>query len=705
MLFALLLAVTLPAAGQRPLTIEDIYAQHPVSGTPPSAFLYAPDGNHYAFSVPGAREDDPPVLHVHDVRDGRDAVLQPAKSASRGSRSREISQVVWSHDGTRVAFLASGALHVADADGTHDRTLAADADDPQWSPGDTALAFVHDDELYEVTTAARERRLTFDGSETRINGDPDWLYSEELAVEHAFAWSPDGRSIAYLSFDESPIVPFPIQDFLPRINTVEEQRYPLAGSANPKVSLRVLDVASARSHAIYDGAPHDEYVLSFVWTPDGHSVVDEILDRSQHHLRLIAFGAATGDARTLLTESDAKFLDNEDSPPPHFLRDGKQFLWLSERAGVEALYRIDTATGAAVRLTGNYPVSDVEQVDERRGVAYVTAFYPTRRDAHLLLVSLRGGAMHDLTPGQGSHLVVMPERGRTYVDHFSSLTTPPQIVRHSLDGGRDVTLFHTPDLSRFELGTTRRLEVPSKWGALDASLTVPAGFDPSKRYPVIFAPYGGPLPVADGNEGTDQWPGLFTHFLAQHGFLVFSLAGPASNNDRASDARLFYTRMGEIALAGQLAGVDWLKTQPYADPARLGITGWSYGGYLTAFALTHAPGVFKSGIAGAPPADWHYYDTAYTERYMGMPNQQRAAYRTTSVLPAAAQLRSTLLILQGTSDDNVHLMNSISLLQAFISKGKTVEYFAYPGSRHGVRSVAGRRDIGRRMLAWWERTL
>jgi dipeptidyl-peptidase 4 len=255
------------------------------------------------------------------------------------------------------------------------------------------------------------------------------------------------------------------------------------------------------------------------------------------------------------------------------------------------------------------------------------------------------------------------------------------------------------------LGLTRSLEVPSRWGPLDATLTVPHDFDPAKRYPVIVEIYGGPLEVGDGLPSSDDWPGLYPQLLAQHGFLVFSIDGPASSFDRASNARLFSHRMGEIAMIGPLAGAAWLKTQSYVDASRLGLDGWSYGVYLTAFTLTHAPGIFRSGIAGAPPADWRYYDTAYTERYMGTPQENAAAYERTSVLPAARRLDSKLLILQGSSDDNVHLMNSIALLQAFIAAGKQVEYFLYPGARHGPTGLPANRDLLTRMLEWWERTL
>lgn len=684
------------------LTVNDIVAQHPVGGNPPQAFTWAPNGSAYVYSVTGAHEGNPPVLWLHDMRTNTDRPLFQAKSEQRGSRSRQIAEIVWSHDSRTIAVINAGSLETIDPGTGREAVLAKGADDPQWSPDDRRIAYVHANDLYTVDPATRHAvRLTTNGSPTRINGDPDWLYSEEMNVEHAYAWSPHGRRIAYLSFDESPIRPFPIENYLPRINLVEEQRYPLAGGNNPRVRLNVVDVATGRSRMLYDGGPHDEYVLSFTWSPRGGVLLDQIVDRAQKHLRWVAF-SNDGSSRVVVRESNPKFVDVE--PVPHWSKNGRSLYLLSERGKTQSLWRVDVANGAARRITGDYTVLSVVRLDSAAGAAYVEALYPTRRDQSLLRVSLKDGRVTDLTPGSGSHTVVMAPHAPNFIETDSSFNSPPLIVRRTLAGDARAVVFRTPDLSRFHLGMVRPLEIPSTWGPLDAKLVVPADFDPSKRYPVIFTPYGGPLGVAP-NETVNRWGGLSPFLLAQDGYLVFTISGPASYVDRASSERMFYHRMGLIAMAGQIAGADWLKKQPYVDPARLGITGWSYGGYLTAFTMTHAPGVFRSGIAGAPPADWRFYDTAYTERYMGKPLEQRAAYRATSVLPAAGNLKGSLLILQGTSDDNVHLMNSLSLLDAFMRAGKHVDYFVYPGERHGPRKIMHRRDIYSRMIDWWNRTL
>lgn len=708
----------------RTLTIEEIVATTPVTGRPPRDFRWSPDGDRYLYDVPAPRESAPPDVRVHDVGRGTDIAIRAARAGVRGTRSRPIAELAWSPDSRALAYIDGGILRVASAAGENRGTFARNADDPQWSPDGHTIAFVQEGNLRLVDTRTkRTRALTHDGGGAVLEGDPDWLYSEELDLQHGYAWSPRGDAIAYLRFDDRVVTAFPIQNYLVRDNTVERQRYPLAGERNPRVSLHVVDLANGSDHLLYDAAPRDEYIATITWQPHADAVVAQVLDRPQRRLRLEAFAAGgTAAPRTILREASRAFVDVE--PQPQFLPQGDRFLWLSQRGNVQSLYIVDARNGNARRLTRGFPVSDILGVDAKRGTAYVVARYPSEREHALLAIALqscapslrRAGAhgaaqprcpvaVRNVTPGGGTHAVVLAPRGGGFIDRWSSLRRPPLIVRGNVNGRSVATLFATPSLARFALGETRLLRIPSAYGPLDATLILPPHFDAAKRYPVVVEAYGGPLPSADAIPSDDTFHGLWPQLLAERGFIAFSVDGPASRFATASDEHRFARHLGEIALAGQLAGRDWLAKQPYVDQARVGLWGWSFGGYVTAYALTHAPRAFNAGIAGAPVTDWTFYDSAYTERYMGLPKDDAAAYRRNSVLPAAGALRAKLLVVQGSADDNVHLENSVQLLNAFIRNGKQVDYFLIPGARHGPTAIDAQRNLQHKMLDFWQTTL
>ncbi len=703
------------AVFQRNLTIEDIVATTPVTGRPPRDFRWSPDGKRYVYDVPAPIESAPPDVRVMDVAHGTNIAIRAARAGVRGSRSRPIAELAWSSDSRALAYVDAGTLRIATANGADRGTFASGADDPQWSPSGRALAFVKDGNLALVDTRTKRiRRLTHDGSDAVLNGDPDWLYSEELDLQHGYAWSPSGDAIAFLRFDDRDVTAFPIQDYLKRDNSVERQRYPLAGERNPRVSLHVVDLVHGTDRLLYDAGPRDEYIATFTWIPHEDAVVAQIFDRPQRHLRLVAFAAgaaARTDARpgarrasrTILREASSAFLDVQ--PQPLFLPAGDRFLWLSQRANVQSLYIVDARSGSARRLTTGFPVSNVLGLDAARKLAYVDARYPTEREHALLSIGLGTRAFHVITPQRGTHAVTLAPHGGGFIDRWSSLSHPPEIFRGNVNRVATATLFTTPSLARFSLGAARLLHVSSAYGPLDAALIVPPHFDPNKRYPVIMEAYGGPLPSADAIQSDDAYQGLWPQLLTEHGFIAFSVDGPASRFVSTREAHRFAAHLGEIALAGQLAGRAWLAKQSYVDQRRVGLWGWSFGGYLTAYALTHAPRSFNAGIAGAPVTDWAFYDSAYTERYMGLPQRNTAAYRRNSVLPATSNLRSKLLVVQGSADDNVHLENSVQLLDAFIRSGKQVDYLLIPGARHGPTTVAARRYLNHKMLDFWQSTL
>jgi dipeptidyl-peptidase-4 len=688
--------VSAAPAAFRPLRIGEIFAREPLVGRTPASITWAPDGSRFLYTLPGG-ESGPLDTHVFDVRARRDRVF--FRAAAEGKGARPAPEFVWSPDSRRVAFLDAGDLWVSAADGGGRKRLAAAADDPQWSPDSTHIAFVHAADVYAISfRGGPPARYSFDGSNDTVNGDPDWVYSEELDMHHAFCWSPDGRQIAYLRFDERPIAPFPIVDFLNPRNTVEQQRFPLAGQANSIVTLRVASPGGT-SRDVYATKANDDYLASVGWMPDGR-VMAGILDRSQRRLRYVAFARRSSVA--LVSEHDEKWVDFHG--PPWCLKDKRRLLFVSDRDGQSALYLADTQAGTVRRLTRGFAVGALAGVDERLHVAFVQAAFPTRRDSTVLVIPLGGGIPRPLASGSGTHTFFLAPNARAFVRADSAFGVPPVFTIGSTLGGGLIPFTRGRLPTGRDFGGSELMRIGSPFGKLDAWMIRPPNFDARMQYPTVMYVYGGP---ADPTT-RDEWGGttyLFHEALAQRGFIVFSVDGPGSQIDSSAAVRRLYRKLGPASLAGQLAGVAYLQSLPYVDPERIGIWGWSFGGYETTYGLTHAPGTWKVGIAVAPLTDWRYYDTVYTERYMGTPRQNPAAYRESSAVAAGAAFEGRLLILHGTGDDNVHLANSIAFLQALVLSGKQADFIVYPRQAHGITGIRQRRHLFSAMLNYWREHL
>jgi dipeptidyl-peptidase-4 len=694
----LLAGAAAPAAG---LTPEQVFALQPPWGAQPSHILWAPDASSFLYVLPSQDGDRASTLHQYDVRtdESRD-VVDPAQYPGKPETPSNVS---WSPDARSIAFTIHGTLYVRDMATGLDRTVAKDVKDALWSPQGGAIAYTHQADLYvaQLVPELHVTRLTAGGTPgTLLHGDLDWVYPEELNTQHGFAWSPDGREIAYMTMDERPVTDFPIVDFLPYDNKVTYERYPLAGEQNPRVSLHVVDIETQRSRQLYDAGSGDEYMPWFAWKPASHTLLAEFLDRAQQHARVLAWEQPGDAPATVYSQSERTWVDS--IAQPEWLPGG-QSLWVLPRENAAGLYLRSTA-GALRRLTGSYRVFELLGADPKSRTAFVTAAYPTRRDRSLLAIAFDGGPPRNLTPEAGSHAVSLSPNWSYFVDTHSSLNDPPQTDLLTVEGELRATLARRNDALKRQLLPVQMLNVDSPYGKLDAYIIRPANFDPAHRYPVIVYAYGGPdTPTTADVFGTMR--GLYHQLLAQHGFIVFSIDGPGSQVDDAAHVRMLYHNFGPASLLGQRIGVQYLRSLPYVDASRIGIWGWSFGGYETVYALTHSD-LFKAGAAGAPVTDWHLYDSIYTERYMGTPQGDAKGYEESSDVNAAANLRGDLLVSHGTSDDNVHMANTIAMLDALAGSGKTnVGFMAYAGQKHGFTSLADLRQLYEHMLEWWTQHL
>ncbi len=707
-------------AGGGALTVERICADPPLDGVLPAEVQWLPGGARFAFiAKPGSGADAPASLWVEDAATGaRRALLDddtlPSFGAGKDAVKPRLAGYRLAPDGGTALLVGGGDLFLVKlADRRVRRLTATPAAEElgEFSPDGRWVSFVRDNDLYATELASgAETRLTDTGSDERRNGKLDWVYEEELAGRKpiGYAWSPDSHWIAYLTLDDGKVPRYPIEDRLQVHPKTEWQHYPQPGDPNPVVGVSVVRVdgapgARVRRDRVWSGG-NAEYVPRFGWTPDSRSVWYELLDRPQRRLEMVREDVATGTTVTLFAERDDAWINLHDEQ--RFFADGR-LLWSTEAGGYRHLVMI-AADGTQRPITsGPWEVTSVDGVDERAGWIDFTATAAGPLERQLYRVRPDGSGFARLTREAGTHSADVAPGGAFILDTFSTVSRPPELRVLSGDGRvlRTVQPVQAPLLDGFALGRTEFLTVKAGDGTtLYASLLEPAGFDATKKYPVVVYVYGGP----HAQVVRDAWGkqiALFHQVLAARGILVFSLDNRGSAARGREFERALLGRFGKVELGDQLAGVAYLKTLPYVDPDRIGIWGWSYGGFMTCYALTNAPGVFAAGAAVAPVTDWRLYDSIYTERYLGLPAENGGGYAASSPVNRAADLAGALLIIHGTGDDNVHWGNTLEFVDRLYKAGKPYDLQVYPNKTHSILGREARTHLFLRIAAHFERWL
>jgi dipeptidyl-peptidase-4 len=575
--------------------------------------------------------------------------------------------------------------------------------DPKISPDGRYVSFVRNHNLWLVSVAdGKEHAFTEGGTGEVRKGELDWVYPEELEITTAYWWAPDSSAIAYFEMDERKVAKYPLVDFSSPTGDAEEEPYPPAGGGNPIVRVFVVPVGGGEAHAMDTGENTDIYIARVDWLTDSKHLAIQRLNRQQTVLDLLIADATNGQTRTALTETDQYWINI--SNDLHFLKDGKRFLWSSERTGYRHLYLYDLEGKQLAQITkGDWEVSAVDAVDEGKGMVYFTGTAKSPLERHLYRVSLDGSAISRITIHNGTHGVNMAPDASAFVDTYSDVMTPPRQDLARADGSllRAIDENKVSELAEYHLSAPQFLSVKSHDGMpLNAVMIKPPDFDASKKYPVLVFTYGGPHAQVVLN----AWGGntaLWHQSMAQKGYIIFSL----DNRGSAGRGHLFeepiHYRLGAQELSDQLDGVAYLKSLTYVDGQRIGIWGWSYGGHMTLHAMFEAAGTFKAGFAGGPVTDWHFYDSIYTERYLGLLPQNEHGYRESSPIDKAAGLKGKLLIAHGTGDDNVHFANTLSLINELIDLGKYAEVMPFPGRGHGVSDPAARKVLMNRVTQFF----
>ena len=695
------------AWAQQTLTIDDIFdpVQRVDFDGSPLRDLEWLDDQHYLQPMAQPGPSGSPLLKVDalsgrsepffDVVEMKAAITDvPGMSAQEASSLARRQTRLMNGQRTAIIFDFAGDLYHYEFGESRVVRLTRSPEPEEevsFSPDGQLVAFVRGHDLHIVDVDhRREYALTTDGDSAIRNGQLDWVYQEEIYGRGDFRgywWSPDSTRIAFLQLDDSQVPDFTIVDHIAYHPELEVWNYPKAGDRNPGVRLGIVRSAGGASTWVdldrY--TPSQPLIVSVGWTPDSQRVVFQVQNREQTWLDLNVADAASGRATRLLRETTEAWVNV--NGPPHWLEDGS-FLWLSERSGWKHLYYYDGDGTLVGQVTdGPWEVRQLHGIDEETGWVYWSGTERSHIGSDIYRVQLDGSSLTRLSEQAGTHRAQFNPGFTHYIDTWSDLTAPPQVRLHTATGteARVVDANEPTVLDGYRLAAPEFLQVHNRDGfAMEAMMIKPPDFDPARRYPVYQHVYGGPhiQRVRNGWSGSTH---MFWQLLAQRGIIVWVLDNSTASGKGAVSTWPVYKNFGELELRDIEDGIAWLTQQPYVDATRIGIEGWSYGGFMVSYALTHSQS-FAMGIAGGSVTDWRDYDTIYTERYMLMPQNNPEGYQKSAPRFAAGDLHGALLLVHGTMDENVHMQNTLQFAHELQKAGKSFDMMLYPKSRHRLGS-------------------
>jgi len=717
---ALVACAVATGASAAELTIDRLFEAPPLAGPTIVGLKISPDGSRVTYLKGKADDKDRLDLWEYNIHDGQARVLVDSKVLAPkqeklsdeeiGRRERQrtaalsgILEYTFAPAGDAVLFPLNGKLYYCQL-ATKKHKAAVEfidthgfATDATVSPAGGTIAYVRDQNLYAYDIATKtEKALTSDGGGAIKNGMAEFVAQEEMDRSTGYWWAPDGRHIAFARVDESPIKVTERFEIAADNVATFAQRYPTTGGPNVLIKLGVIDIKSGAVTWMDLGADPDIYLARVNWLPDSKTLAVQRESRNQRKLDLLFSDIDSGKTRTVLTETSNTWIDLNDELT--FLKKSHEFIWGSARDGYTHLYLYDTDGHLIRQLTaGNWVVDDFRKravmgIDENTRTVYFSATEKSPTERHLYRTSLDTAdphQVHQITQEAGVHGISMSPDVRFYIDNFTSASQPPQVSLRAADGTLKSWLLenrldaqhpdapYVADNSIPEIGTLTAADGQT----LYYQLFKPLHFDPAKRYPAIVDVYGGP----GVQRVINNWHGnLFTQILTRAGYVVFTLDNRGSANRGTAFRNPIHDRMGDVEVVDQVQGARWLGSQSFVDPKRIGVWGWSYGGYMTLNLMFKAPDVFSAGVSGAPVTDFALYDTHYTERYLDRPQDNAAGYAASSVLPYAKDLKGPLLVMHGMSDDNVLFLNSTKLFRRLQDLGKPFDVMVYPGAKHGL---------------------
>ncbi|MFY9977059.1 MAG: DPP IV N-terminal domain-containing protein [Candidatus Sulfotelmatobacter sp.] len=689
----------------KPLTIEEIFAPGGLAGRGPENIEWSPDGSKLSFIQRDDEGENGELWYVDATSGEKKVLLSAAKLASlapdydkiKNERERErltryhVAAYIWGPDSKHLLFDAHGQLWLFDLGTGTAVQFTSDpepSEDPKFSPDGSHVSYVRQHNLYVRDLAGkREKQLTKDTGDNLLNGDIDWVYAEELSVRSNYFWSPDSKQLVFLHMDETRVPTYPISNLIPTHPTVAEQKYPDVGDPNPSVKLGVADADKGKVHWIALPNQEDSYIPRFGWVREG-IIWAEVLNRNQDEMDLYFIDAKSGKPTKVLTETtpDAWINVNDDF---RILKSGNQFLWSSWRDGNTQLYLYSfdkqDPLAAEAKLEnqithGNFEVTGVAGVDDSSGTIFFACNKEDPRQRQIYSVKLNGSGMQRISTEEGIYAAEFSDDGKHYEQSFVGPLTPEHISLCAIGGGCFPVWQPRDEVAEYGLRAPKYLEFKADDGTtLYGRLLLPQNPPPGK-IPLIINIYGGPAAQLVLKELENP----FDDVLSRQGFAIFAVDNRGTpGRDRKFQAAIRH-EFGAIELKDQLTVLDQLLAgYPQLDKDRIAIWGWSNGGSMTVYAMTHSER-FRAGVAVAPVTDQINYDSIYTERYMGQLKDDPTGYAQSDVTTDAAKLHGSLLLAHGTGDDNVHFQNSMQMINALIKAGKPFELMIYPNKTHSI---------------------
>lgn len=712
-LVTFLLAGSVQLQAQRNITLEDIWKNSTFRARGVQGFYAMNDGERFVRRVNNtlmakrfdqmnnAADTGRVIANLSLIGDPQSG--KPVSVEGFSFSEDEKKLLVWTNTEPIYRHSFSARYYVFDLNTLITKAVAAGpVMHATLSPDGSKVAYVQDNNLFMLNLQSNELlQVTRDGKRNAIiNGAVDWVYEEEFSMNEGFRWSPDSRHIAFYRFDESAVREFSMDMYTDLYPQQYRWKYPKAGEDNSKVDVMIYHVENGRITTCNVESSRDQYIPRIQWTAEPGLLAVQRLNRLQNQWELLFFSSEGGNGSNILSLSSDTYIDIHDNI--HFLQNGREFLYTDDRDGYNHIWMFDYRKGKTRRITeGNWEVVSVDGVNEKDELIYYTSTEGGSTEMHTYSIRFNGKGKKNLTPEPGNHAITMAKGNRWFIDRHSTFTQPETILLRSTDCSRTDTLEKNDALRKrmqeYNWGSTRFGTLTTTEGvSLNYWMILPPNFDSSKRYPLFMHVYGGP----GANTVNNRWSGanyLWHQMLAQQGYIVVSVDNRGTGNRGAAFKKATYLKLGELEQIDQAGAARYFGGLPYVDNARIGIWGWSFGGYLSSLCLAKSPEVFKMAIAVAPVTSWRFYDNIYTERYLRKPQDNAAGYDNNSPIQFVRNIKGSYLLVHGTADDNVHFQNAAEMVQALVEANVDFDSEFYTDHNHGIYGGNARLHLYRRM--------